>query len=174
MKPTEEFPAAPSYTNEEREYITESGYVKQRACDVDSEQKPHAPVPAQYRVTVEPVVFCYAFGILLHVPIIQQYIYSRISESKGLVTNTTEHSSNCGNDAPQGEVGRLLEETQAETSFVLLAVIITATIPTLFMTLMLGSWSDHVGRRIVIASAIFGSISECTFILIIMCFNLPV
>ena len=132
---------------------------------------------SQYRVTVEPVVFCYAFGILLHVPIIQQYIYYRISESKGLVTNTTEHLSNCeSNRAMQGNsrLEKLQKEVQTDTSFVLLATIITSTIPTLFMTLMLGSWSDHVGRRTVIAIAIFGSITESSFILVIMCFKLPV
>lgn len=134
-------------------------------------------VDGQYRVTVEPVVFCYAFGILLHVPIIQQYIYYRISESKSLVTNTTEHLSNCETTRPmQGNarLEKLQKEAQTETSFVLLATIITSTIPTLFMTLLLGSWSDHVGRRIVIAIAIVGSITESSFILVIMCFKLPV
>lgn len=133
-------------------------------------------VDYQYRVTVEPVVFCYAFGILLHVPIIQQYIYYRISESKGLVTNKTEHLSNCESHVVHGneQLENLQRETQTETSFILLGVILTSTIPTLFMTLMLGSWSDHVGRRIVIAIAIFGSITESSFILLIICFKLPI
>ena len=130
----------------------------------------------QYRVTVEPVVFCYAFGILLHVPIIQQYIYHRVGESKGLVTNKTEHHSNCDNHTAHDdpELQRIMKDTQSETSFILLATIITSTIPTLLMTLMLGSWSDNVGRRTVIAIAIFGSITESSLILIIICFKLPV
>ena len=129
-----------------------------------------------YRVTVEPVVFCYAFGILLHVPIIQQYIYHRIGESKGLVTNKTEHHSNCDNHTARDnpELQRIMKDTQSETSFILLATIITSTIPTLFMTLMFGSWSDNVGRRTVIAIAIFGSITESALILIIICFKLPI
>lgn len=133
-------------------------------------------VDLQYRMTVEPVVFCYAFGILLHVPIIQQYIYFRVSESKGLVTNNTEHLSNCENRPLYGnaQLDRLQKETQTETSFVLLATIFSSTIPTLFMTLLLGSWSDHIGRRMVIAIAIFGSLAESSFILIVMCFKLPV
>jgi PCFT/HCP family folate transporter-like MFS transporter 1/3 len=135
-----------------------------------------ALISDHYRVTVEPVVFCYAFGILLHVPIIQQYIYYRVGESRGIVANKTEHHSNCENhtahDSPQ--LQRIMKDIQSETSFILLATIITSTIPTLFMTLMLGSWSDNVGRRTVIAIAIFGSITESSLILIIICFKLPI
>ena len=129
-----------------------------------------------YRVTVEPVVFCYAFGILLHVPIIQQYIFYRVGESRGLVTNKTEHHSNCDSHTAHTnpQLQRIMKDTQSETSFILLATIITSTIPTLFMTLMLGSWSDNVGRRTVIAIAIFGSITESSLILIITCFKLPI
>ena len=135
-----------------------------------------ALISDHYRVTVEPVVFCYAFGILLHVPIIQQYIYYRVEESRGLVSNKTEHHSNCDNhtvhDNPQ--LQRIMKDIQSETSFILLATIITSTVPTLFMTLLLGSWSDNVGRRTVIAIAIFGSITESSLILIIICFKLPI
>ncbi|XP_028406020.1 proton-coupled folate transporter-like [Dendronephthya gigantea] len=129
-----------------------------------------------YRVTVEPVVFCYAFGILLHVPMIQQYIFYRVGESRGLVTTRTEHHSNCDNHSAHDnpELRRIMKDIQSETSFILLATIITSTIPTLIMTLMLGSWSDNVGRRTVIAIAIFGSILESSLILIIICLKLPI
>ena len=129
-----------------------------------------------YQVTVEPVIFRYAFGILLHVPIIQQYIYHRVGESKGLVTNKTEHHSNCDNHTAHDnpELQRIMKDTQSESSLILLATIVTATIPTLFMTVTLGSWSDNVGRRTVIAIVIFGSITESTLILIIICFKLPI
>lgn len=34
-------------------------------------------------LTLEPVLFLYAFGLFMNVPVSQQYIYSRISEAKG-------------------------------------------------------------------------------------------
>lgn len=34
-------------------------------------------------LTVEPVLFLYAFGLFMNVPVSQQYIYSRLSEAKG-------------------------------------------------------------------------------------------
>ena len=48
-----------------------------------------------HKITVEPVIFCYAFGIILHVPVIQQYIHRRIAEEKGIIYNTTASLSNC-------------------------------------------------------------------------------
>ena len=33
-------------------------------------------------LTVEPVIFLYAYGMFMHQPVIQQYIYSRVSEMK--------------------------------------------------------------------------------------------
>lgn len=34
-------------------------------------------------VTVEPVLFLYAFGLFMNVPVAQQFVYSRLSEAKG-------------------------------------------------------------------------------------------
>ena len=33
-------------------------------------------------LTVEPVIFLYAFGMFMHQPVIQQFIYYRVSEMK--------------------------------------------------------------------------------------------
>lgn len=150
-----------------KQHCEENGFINEESFP---------PLCQNYRVTVEPVVFCYAFGILLHVPMIQQYIFYRVGESKGLITTKTEHHSNCGNHSvyDNPEQRRIMKDIQSETSFILLATIITSTIPTLIMTLMLGSWSDHVGRRTVIAIAIFGSILESSLILVIICFKLPI
>jgi hypothetical protein len=47
--------------------------------------------------TAEPVVFLYAFGLLIHSPLIQQYIYDRVSEDKGY-NNTLNSRTECAND----------------------------------------------------------------------------
>ena len=48
--------------------------------------------------TAEPVVFLYAFGLLIHSPLIQQYIYDRVSEDKGY-NNTISSRTECANDS---------------------------------------------------------------------------
>ena len=47
-------------------------------------------------VTVEPVIFFYAFALFMHLPVIQQYIYFRVAKSKGFPYKTNKASS-CGN-----------------------------------------------------------------------------
>ena len=46
----------------------------------------------------EPVVFLYSFGLLIHSPLIQQYIYDRVSEDKGY-NNTVNSRTECANDS---------------------------------------------------------------------------
>lgn len=48
--------------------------------------------------TAEPVVFLYAFGLLIHSPLIQQYVYDRVSEDKGY-NNTLNSRTECANDS---------------------------------------------------------------------------
>lgn len=47
--------------------------------------------------TAEPVIFLYSFGLLIHSPLIQQYVYDRVSEDKGY-NNTVNSRTECAND----------------------------------------------------------------------------
>ena len=43
------------------------------------------PVPAWLKLcrpTIEPVIFLYAYGLFMHMPVIQQYVYKRVSVAK--------------------------------------------------------------------------------------------
>ena len=43
------------------------------------------PVPAWLKLcrpTIEPVIFLYAYGLFMHMPVIQQYVYKRVSVEK--------------------------------------------------------------------------------------------
>ena len=128
------------------------------------------------KITVEPVIFCYACAIILHVPVIQQYIHKRITEQKGTVFNTTASLSNCDLDpvVPNMETPRLQKDVQSETSFMQLGLVFSASAPSLFAALFLGAWSDRVGRRKVMGLSIFGSAVESAIILWVVYFNLPV
>ena len=128
------------------------------------------------KITVEPVIFCYAFGIILHVPVIQQYIHKRIAESKGVIYNTTASLSNCDSIpvARNIETLKIQKEVQSEASFMQLGMVFSASAPSLFVALFLGAWSDRAGRRRVMGLPIFGSAIESAIILWVIYFNLPI
>lgn len=128
------------------------------------------------KITVEPVIFCYAFGIILHVPVIQQYIHRRIAEEKGIIYNTTASLSNCDSIpvARNVETLKLQKEVQSEASFMQLGIVFSASAPSLLVALFLGAWSDRAGRRRVMGLPIFGSALESAIILWVIYFNLPI
>ena len=57
--------------------------------------------------TAEPVVFLYAFGLLIHSPLIQQYIYDRVSKDKGYNDTVTSRTA-CTNDTELRDEVRIL------------------------------------------------------------------
>ena len=127
------------------------------------------------KITVEPVVLFYAFSVILHVPLIQQYVHQRITRSKGMTYNTTESLSNC-DPLPLGSTARTLKiqkEVQSEASFITLGLVFSVTAPSLFVALFLGAWSDRVGRKKVMSVPIFGSVVESIIILVVIHWKLP-
>lgn len=48
------------------------------------------------RPTIEPVIFLYAYGLFMHLPVIQQYIYKRVSDAKGFPYSASS-KENCSN-----------------------------------------------------------------------------
>lgn len=127
-------------------------------------------------ITVEPVIFCYAFGIILHVPVIQQYIHKRLSREKGLVYNTSDSRSSC-EPFPMAraiDTFKLQRQVQSEASYMQLGLVLSASTPSLLVALILGAWSDHIGRRKAMGLPLFGSAIETALVLVVMYFELPV
>lgn len=127
------------------------------------------------KITVEPIVLFYAFSIILHVPLIQQYIHQRITRSKGMAYNTTESLSNC-DPLPLGfttKTVKIRKEIQSQASFITLGVVFSVTAPSLFVALFLGAWSDRVGRKKVMSVPIFGSMVESVIILVVVHWKFP-
>ena len=62
---------------------------------------PLANLPRWRRyLTVEPVVLFYTFGIFMSLPVLTQYVYFRISKSKGFPYNISETTEKgCKSDA---------------------------------------------------------------------------
>ena len=127
------------------------------------------------RVTVEPVTFCYACALILHAPLIQQYVYQRISEDYQLSGKIKDDVSGCELSAILNDnvTYEIRKNVQSLTSYIHLGIILSAALPSLFMALLLGTWSDKVGRRIVIFLPVLGGLLDCTCILITMFTRAP-
>ena len=122
-------------------------------------------------ITVEPVTFCYACALILHAPLIQQYVYQRLSEDHGIPSNINVVESSCGvytNTETDLSVLRKRKDVQSLTSFIYLGIILAAALPSFFMALLLGSWSDRVGRKIVVLLPVIGGLMDSICVLIIM------
>ena len=66
-------------------------------------------------LTVEPVLFLYAYGLFMSVPVSQQYVYYRISEAKGFPYHFQQENSVCGSQSPNKSMEKL--EKQASGCF---------------------------------------------------------
>ena len=146
------------------------------------EESPKAsPTNERYKwyknITVEPVTFFYACAMILHTPVIQQYVYSRVALKRGLPTSLYQSdSSACEvDDSVDSYAFRQSKNiVQAEASIVHLGIVLSASVPSIFMALLLGAWSDKVGRKIIMILPIIGGLVDTIFILITMYTNLPV
>ena len=66
--------------------------------------------------TVEPVLFLYAYGLLMHVPVIQQYIYHRISEQEGFPYKLSQNQS-CDDGTLNSTMKELEKKARYTASF---------------------------------------------------------
>ena len=145
--------------------------------DTENPQEIKRKAPPSCNITVEPVTFFYACAMILHTPVIQQYVYSRVALSRGLtVSNYQSDATKCELSA-SGDSYRYRESrnsVQAEASLVHLGIVLSASVPSIVMALLLGAWSDKVGRKIVMLLPIIGGLIDTTCILVVMYANLPV
>jgi len=71
------------------------------------------------RPTIEPVIFLYAYGLFMHLPVIQQYIYKRVSDDKGFPYSASSKGS-CSNQT----LNVTLKELEKEVNFFIIAVLV--------------------------------------------------
>ena len=93
------------------------------------------------QITVEPVLFTYMFCIFLSFPVLQQLAFKKICHenfNETVCTNIRHKDFTTQN-----------EQVASATSQWILYQSIGLAIPSIFASLVFGSWSDRVGRRIV-------------------------
>ena len=61
-------------------------------------------------LAVEPVLFFYAYGLFMSVPVSQQYVYHRLSEAKGFPYDFQRESKGCDAQALNASMKKLEKE----------------------------------------------------------------
>ncbi|EDO38916.1 predicted protein, partial [Nematostella vectensis] len=123
---------------------------------------------------IEPVIFLYVYGILMHGPVIQQFVYSKIAKQKGFFYDPSSHTG-CGNETRYNSTLHNLEqEVQATAAYVQIGITMFESLPSIVLSLMVGSWSDCHGRKPAILLPVIGSMLEAVCVLIVMYCDLDV
>ena len=68
-----------------------------------------------WKLPIEPAVILYSYALFMHLPVIQQYIYKRVSDAKGFLY-TTSSKGGCS----QETLNSTLQELEKEVNFGLL------------------------------------------------------
>lgn len=125
--------------------------------------------------TIEPVIFLYAYGLFMHLPVIQQFIYKRVSEAKGFpYTTSSKDSNSCSKQKLNSSLEELEKEVQSLSSYIHLGMVMFASIPSLVTALFIGAWTDMVGRRPALALPAIGSSIEAVIVLLTMYLKWPI
>ncbi|KAK1786431.1 hypothetical protein P4O66_018117, partial [Electrophorus voltai] len=120
-------------------------------------------------VTVEPVLFLCTFALALQGPLATQYLWERLRED--LRYNGTK-GGGCGN--PAGPADPLQKEVEILTARWNLYIGLGGFLVGLFVVILLGSWSDRAGRRMVLILPSLGLAVQAAVYLTVMYLKLPV
>ncbi|XP_073249135.1 lysosomal proton-coupled steroid conjugate and bile acid symporter SLC46A3-like isoform X2 [Porites lutea] len=98
------------------------------------------------KITVEPVLFSYMMCLFMSYPLIQQLAFKKICHEK-------YNGEICKNLTKSQEI-----YVQQKTSKWILYQSVALTLPSIFASLLLGSWSDKVGRKVILILPSVGSV----------------
>lgn len=125
-------------------------------------------------VTIEPVVVLYFMVTVAFVPLLQQYLYARLSKEYGYVDPNSASSDDelCG-VPDQNTTDKSYHKVQTDASiwFVMLAGSIVG--PSMVLTMFIGPYSDKAGRKIAIIPPLLGGTVRTAVNLIVMAKELP-
>ncbi|XP_078574329.1 lysosomal proton-coupled steroid conjugate and bile acid symporter SLC46A3-like isoform X2 [Branchiostoma floridae x Branchiostoma japonicum] len=127
------------------------------------------PVKPYCPVTVEPIAFLVVVAVLMCLTLQQQYIYYRIS---GNGTINQQGSSCYGNSSNSSEY-QDKQGAQAEAIQWATAIQLAGGIPALIVTVLIGSLSDKLGRKLNLIIPVAGTLARLILAACVVQFNLP-
>ena len=119
-------------------------------------------------ITVEPIIFLAFVGIGTFPTIRSQYLQQRIADDVYNYTYPTDSNNSCGitnTSAPDYMVQKLIQRDTAEW---LLYFSICSTLPSIFMVIVLGKWSDIKGRKVAILVSLLGMLVQSSVYVIVI------
>lgn len=122
---------------------------------------------------VEPVAFLYFLGYMIFLPTIQQYVYHILMQQHGIDDQNIDKITQCTNkNSTNSSLASKISIVQKESSEFMLIQNTVVLLPSFTMTLFLGRYTDHAGRRIALILPIVGGFLKATICLSIVCFRL--
>ncbi|XP_066515065.1 proton-coupled folate transporter [Hoplias malabaricus] len=126
------------------------------------------PYSCPLSVTVEPVLFLSTFSLALQMPLYTQYLWDRISEDLGY--NGTR-GGGCNSSSVHDPLHKEVETLTAHWS---MYISLGGFLVGFLVVILLGSWSDRAGRRLVLIIPSLGLAVQAGIYLIVMYLKLPV
>uniref|UniRef100_A0A8C4YZN5 Solute carrier family 46 member 3 n=1 Tax=Gadus morhua TaxID=8049 RepID=A0A8C4YZN5_GADMO len=119
---------------------------------------------------IQPVVAFYSFGLFMTIPLLQQYVYSRLWEQLSSAPYSSSQSAQCVNSS--SNLTFTIMEVQKQASVFILYAELSFLVPSMFSCPLLVSCSDSLGRKAAIVPPLLGNLlfSVCCFL--ISCFSL--
>ncbi|XP_058269636.1 proton-coupled folate transporter isoform X2 [Hemibagrus wyckioides] len=130
------------------------------------------PFACPLSVTVEPVLFLSMFSLSLQMPLYTQYLWDRISEDVGYNGTRGAGGGGCANSSAEHDP--LQKEVETLTAHWNLYINLGGFLVSLFIVILIGSWSDRAGRRLVLILPSLGLAVQATVYLMVMYLKLPV
>ena len=124
-------------------------------------------------IVVEPILVVFALAGYPMMLLSQQFIYKicQINNNATHINDTSGHS-NCHENMTDDEKD-LLQKVQKEASNLQMYLSVCQSLPTLFVTLFIGAYSDKKGRRIAILPPLFGSFVKALSLVLVIYLELP-
>ena len=108
-------------------------------------------------ITVEPIMWLIMAGFGVVIQVFPQFMRFRIAlENNVTLPNGGINDSSCVDRNTSNPYYVLLQEVQAEVAYWQMIQELCHRLPAIFVSPILGAWSDIVGRKIVLALTTFG------------------
>ncbi|XP_046575154.1 solute carrier family 46 member 3-like [Haliotis rubra] len=127
------------------------------------------------RIISSVVLMLYMCANVSSVPVFTQYIHSRYEDVYSNGTNSSSTSPNkqspcLANNSEEADEVQVL--VQQSTSFEILKLSLCVQIPPVIVNMVVGSYSDHIGRKLLFVSPLLGCICKYVVFILVVKFHL--
>ncbi|XP_067681706.1 lysosomal proton-coupled steroid conjugate and bile acid symporter SLC46A3-like [Haliotis asinina] len=149
--------------------VQEQPSVKSQETASNLEENPNSSIKEMVISTVVLILFtCASYSSF---PLLTQYIHSCYWEVYSNGTHFTNNQSPCRANASDESNGMEVR-VQQSTSFVILKLCLCLLVPSVFVNMFVGSYSDHIGRKALFLLPMLGCTCNYVGCLLVIKFHL--